>query len=89
MPDITAIELEARDISPPLSTRLIDHAIKFVTGALFSAALVAGGAVLVTVALTVGVVGSPVIVVAFVALAIRRRRRAVRLSALAGLPVTG
>ena len=87
MPDITAIELEAREISPTLPTRLIDHAIKFVTGALFSAALVAGGAVLVPVALTVGVVGSPVIFVALVALAVRRRR-VVRASVLAGLPVT-
>lgn len=89
MPDITAIELEARAISPSLSTRLVDHALKFFSGALFSAALIAGGAVLVTLALTVGVVGSPLIVVAIVALALRRRR-AVRASALAGLgPVTG
>jgi hypothetical protein len=89
MPDITAIELEAREISPSLPTRLIDHALKFVTGALFSAALVAGGAVLVTVALTVGVVGSPVIFVALVAYAVRRRR-VVRASVLAGLtPASG
>ncbi len=89
MPDYTAIELEARDLSPSLSTRLVDHALKFFSGALFSAALIAGGAVLVTIALTVGVVGSPVIVVAIVALAVRRRR-AVRASELAGLrPVTG
>jgi nitrate reductase gamma subunit len=84
MPDTTAIELEAREISPAVPTRLIDHALKFVTGALFSAALVAGGAVLVTVALTVGVVGAPVIVAAIVALVVRRRR-AVRARELAGL----
>ncbi len=89
MPDMTAMELEAREISPTLSTRLVDHALKFFSGALFSAALIAGGAVLVTIALTVGVVGSPVIFVALVALALRRRR-AVRASELAGLrPVTG
>ena len=89
MPDITAIELEAREISPTLSSRVVDHVLKFCTGALFSAALIAGGAVLVTIALTVGVVGSPVIVVAIVALAVRRRR-AVRASVLAGLrPVKG
>ncbi len=83
MPDISAIELE-REVSPTATSRLIDHVLKFCTGALFSAALVAGGAVLVTIALTVGVVGSPVIVVAMFALAVRRRR-AVRASVLAGL----
>jgi Flp pilus assembly protein TadB len=88
MPDITAIELEAREISPTLPTRLIDHVLKFITGALFSAALVACGTVLVTVALTVGVVGAPVLFVAIVAFAVRRRR-AVRASELAGLPVPG
>ena len=89
MPDITAIELEARELSPTLPTRLVDHVFKFFTGALFSAALIAGGTVLVTVALTVGVVGSPVIVAAIVALALRRRR-AVRAGALAGLrPASG
>jgi hypothetical protein len=89
MPDITAIELEAREISPTLSTRLVDHALKFFTGALFSAALIAGGAVLVTIALTVGVVGSPVLVVAIAALVLRRRR-VVRASELAGLrPLPG
>ncbi len=84
MPDITAIELQAREISPALPNRLVDHVLKFFTGALFSAALVAGGTVLVTLALTLGVVGSPVIVVAVVALAVRRRR-AERAGFLAGL----
>ncbi len=85
MPDLTAIELEARDLSPTLPTRLIDHVLKFFSGALFTAALVAGGAVLVTVALTVGVVGAPVIFVAVVAL-LARRRRAARV--VAELPAT-
>jgi ABC-type dipeptide/oligopeptide/nickel transport system permease subunit len=74
MPDLTAIELEARDLSPTLPTRLIDHVLAFFSRALFTVALVAAGATLVTIALTVGVVGSPVIFVALVALALRRRR---------------
>ncbi len=74
MPDITAIELEAREISPTLSARLVDHLVKLVTGALFSAALIAGGAALVTLALTIGVVGAPVIAAGVAYLVLRRRR---------------
>jgi hypothetical protein len=73
MPEFSAMELEAREVSPVISTRLIDHVLRFLTGALFSAALVAGGAVLVLVALTVGVVGSPVIAMALGWWVLRRR----------------
>lgn len=74
MPEITALELQARALSPTVSSRLVDHVLKFFSGALFSLALIAGGASLVVLALTVGVVGAPVILVVFAALALRRRR---------------
>ena len=80
MPDYTTIELEARQLSPAIPSRLVDHVLKFFSGALFSAALVAGGAVVVLVALTVGVIGSPVIALALGWWALRRREAA-------GLPV--
>jgi hypothetical protein len=73
MPEFSAMELESREISPVVSTRLVDHALKFFSGALFTAALVAGGAVVVLVALTVGVVGAPVIAAALGWWALRRR----------------
>ena len=76
MPDFTAMELEARPLSPAVSSRLIDHVLKFFSGALFTAALVAGGAIVVLVALTVGVVGSPVIAAALGFWALRRREGA-------------
>jgi hypothetical protein len=72
MPDMTAMELEA-DLSTTLPTRL-DHALLFFSRALFTVALVAGGAALVTIALTVGVVGAPVIVAAIVVTAVSRLR---------------
>ncbi len=74
MPDMTAIELEAGTISPTINPRLVDHVLELIGGALFSAALVAGGIVLVTVALMAGVVGSPVLVAAIAFVAVRRRR---------------
>jgi hypothetical protein len=74
MPDITALELQARTLAPAVSPRLVDHVLKFFSGALFSLALISGGTVVVIAALTVGVVGAPVIVVALAALALRRRR---------------
>jgi hypothetical protein len=83
MPDLTAMELEARDLSSTLPNRLIDHVLKYFSRALFTVALVAAGATLVIVALTVGVVGAPVIFVAIVALAFKRRRASV-----AALPAT-
>jgi hypothetical protein len=79
MPDTSALELEAREISPTQTTRLIDHALKLFSGALFTAALVAGGAVLVIAALTLGVVGAPVIFAALVALSYAESKRSKRM----------
>lgn len=73
MPDMTAMELEARDIAPALETR-VDSILDSVSGGLFSAALAAGGLVLVPIALMAGVVGSPVIVAAIAMVGARRRR---------------
>jgi hypothetical protein len=73
MPDLSALELQARDVSPIVSTRSIDRALMLFSGALFTLALTAGGAVVTLVALTVGVVGAPVIVVVLATLALRRR----------------
>ena len=74
MPDLSALELQARDVSPIVSTRSIDRVLKLFSGALFTLALTAGGAVVTLVALTVGVVGAPVIVLVLAALAFRRRQ---------------
>lgn len=76
MPDITAIPLEARELTTTVPASAVDHILKLFTGALFTAALVAGGAVLVLVALTLGVVGAPVIAVAIGAWAFRHRGQA-------------
>ncbi len=73
MPEFSAIEMQARDLTAAGSSRTIDHALKFFSGALFTATLVAGGAVLVTIALTVGVVVAPVIAVALGFWALQRR----------------
>jgi hypothetical protein len=83
MPDTTATKLAARRILPTPRPRLAGHALELACGALFSAALAAGGTVLVTLALTAGVVGSPLVVLAAAAIALRRR--AARATALAGL----
>jgi hypothetical protein len=88
MPDLTAMDLEARDLSPTLPNRLTDHALKFFSRALFTVALVAAGATVVIFALTVGVVGSPLIFVAIVALALKRRRGE-RQGGAAELPAVG
>lgn len=73
MPDPTALELQATEITPAVSPRLVDHALNFFSRALFTVALAFGGMVLATVALMAGVVGAPVIVVVLAALALRRR----------------
>ncbi len=61
MPDLTAMELEARELTAALPTSQLDEVRRFFTGALFTAVLAAVGTVLVTVALTVVVVGAPVV----------------------------
>jgi hypothetical protein len=70
MANISAIQLEARAL-PRSST--VDHVLKLFSGALFTAAVVAGGAVLALVALTVGVIGAPVIAIALGVWVLRRR----------------
>ncbi len=82
MSDFRAIELEAQTVTEELSTGWLDEARSFFTGFLFTAVLTVLGAALVTVALVVGVVGSPIIV-AVVAYAIYRSRRAARVRAFA------
>ncbi len=77
MDDMTAVRYEAETVSEPLSAGWVDGARTFFTGFLFTAVLTVLGAALVTVALVVGVVGSPVIA-AVVAYAIYRSRRAAR-----------
>ncbi len=76
MAELSAIELQARDLPRTASTSTVDHVLKLFTGALFTASLVAGGAVVVLVALTLGVIGAPVIAAALGVWAYRRREPA-------------
>jgi hypothetical protein len=77
MSDFTAVPLEARAFPARRASTRIGEARLFVSGLLFTAMVALVGTFLVTVALVIGVVGSPVIaaVVAYVAL---RQRRAAR-----------
>jgi hypothetical protein len=75
MAELSAIQLET---SSTVSTRTVDHVLKLFTGALFTASLVAAGAVLVLVALTLGVIGAPVIALALGVWAVRRREAPAR-----------
>jgi hypothetical protein len=61
MPDLTAMELEERDLTAALPASQPAGVRAFVAGALFSTALAVLGTVLVPVALTVVVVGAPVV----------------------------
>ena len=61
MPDLTAMELEARDLTAALPTSQLAGVRAFVAGVLISAVLAVLGTVLVAVALTVVVVGAPVV----------------------------
>jgi hypothetical protein len=76
MASTSVIRMEARNPSA-VSPSVADHVLKFISGALFTAALVACGAALVIVALTLGVVGAPVIAIGLGVWAIRRRERPV------------
>ncbi len=71
MADISAIPLQASTAA--VSTSSVEHVLKLFTGALFTAAVVAGGALLALVALTLGVVGAPVIAAALGVWALRHR----------------
>ena len=64
---------ETREATRTVSTSTVDHVLKLFTGALFTATLIAGGAVLALVALTLGVVGAPIIAAALGVWAFRRR----------------
>lgn len=61
MPDLTAMELEARDLTAALPASQLARLRAFVAGALLSTLLAVLGTVLVAVALTVVVVGAPVV----------------------------
>ncbi|HEX9050760.1 MAG TPA: hypothetical protein VF841_09530 [Anaeromyxobacter sp.] len=77
MSESRAVGLEAESLPEQLSASWLDEARGYLTGFLFTALTTVLGAALVTVALVVGVVGSPVIVVA-AAYVIYRSRRAGR-----------
>jgi len=87
MPDFTAVEIEADEIDSPLTTTFLDDVRTLVTGALFSAAGAVVGTILFTLALTVAVVGSP-LVAAAVAVVVLRHRRAERTRSLTLRPAT-
>ncbi len=87
MPDFTAVEIEAEEIATPLSTSFFDDVRTLVTGALFTAAVAVAGTILFTVALTIAVVGSP-LVAAAVAVVVLRHRRAERTRSLTLRPAT-
>ncbi len=80
--EIQAIRVDAETLPQELSASWLDEARGFFTGFLFTALMTVLGAALVTVALVIGVVGSPVIV-AVVAYVIYRSRRAARVRAWA------
>jgi hypothetical protein len=81
MSEYRALELD-ESAAAQLSTGLLAESRSFFGGFLFTAVMTVLGAALVTVALVVGVVGSPVIV-AVVAYVIYRSRRAARVRAWA------
>ncbi|HET8540455.1 MAG TPA: hypothetical protein VFL83_11345 [Anaeromyxobacter sp.] len=82
MDDFTAVRYEAQTLTDQISTGWLADARSFFTGFLLTGLLTVLGAALVTVALVVGVVGSPIIA-AVVAYAIYRSRRAARVRAWA------
>ncbi len=73
MPEYTAMELQARELSPAVSSRAVDHWLNVFSRAVFSLVLAFAGLVVVTAFLMAGVVGSPVIAFVLAALALRRR----------------
>ncbi len=79
MSDFEAVPVEAVAVPAQRVTSRLAEVRNLVSGILFTAAMAAVGTVLFTVALVVGVVGSPIIavVVAYVMVRHRRRERAV------------
>ncbi len=78
MSDFSAIQLEARSLPAQMVSSSLREARSFVTGLLFTAAIAAVGTFLFTLALVIGVVGSPVIA-AVLAFVLVRSRRAARI----------
>jgi ABC-type dipeptide/oligopeptide/nickel transport system permease subunit len=81
MSEFRALELDEA-VAQQLSTGWLEEARSFFTGFLLTAVMTVLGAALVTVALVIGVVGSPIIA-AVVAYVIYRSRRAARVRAWA------
>lgn len=73
MPDLTALDLQARAVVPAVPTRAVDHALNVFSRAVFTLVLTFGGLIVATVFLMAGVVGSPIIAFVLAALALRRR----------------
>ena len=80
MSDTTAVPLEAETVPAQITTTSAADVASLVKGLLSTLALVFGGMLLVVVALMVGVVGAP-LVVAAIAYAVIRQRRAARVRA--------
>lgn len=79
MSEYEAVSMEVA--APARASSGLAEARNFVSGILFTAAMAAAGTVVLTVALVIGVVGSPIIAVA-VAYTIVRHRRVARERAL-------
>jgi hypothetical protein len=73
MPDLTVLDLQARELAPAVPTRAVDHALNVFSRAVFSLALAFAGFVVATVLLLAGVVGAPIIASVLAAVALRRR----------------
>jgi hypothetical protein len=74
MSDFSAIDLSESAIPAPLGTSFLSQVRAFVIGALVALAIGAIGGALVTVALTVGVVASPLVFAVMLYFVVRRRR---------------
>lgn len=76
MSDFTAVPLEARADSERRVTSRVADAKVFVSGLLFTAFVALAGTFLFTVALVIGVVGSPIIAAVVAYVVVRHRRLA-------------
>jgi hypothetical protein len=74
MPDLSAIELSERQVSAEITTSFVEDVRRLLTGTLLTAALGAVGTVLVTLALVVAVVASPLVAAALVYVVVRHHR---------------
>lgn len=80
MSDTTAVPLEAQAVPAQITTTSAADVASLVKGLVSTLALVFGGMLLVVVALMIGVVGAPILVAA-IAYAVIRQRRAARVRA--------